>query len=87
MTKIKPYFIILVIILTILGIFYVWTAMESIKLGYDITKLNDIKSKLEHKNKKLLIKKTALSSPSRIYGIAKKNGFYLSERGRNYNGA
>ncbi|MDA8298764.1 MAG: cell division protein FtsL [Deltaproteobacteria bacterium] len=81
MTKIKPYFIILVIILTILGIFYVWTAMESIKLGYDITKLNDIKSKLEHKNKKLLIKKTALSSPSRIYGIAKKMGFIYPKEG------
>ena len=68
MSKIKPYFIVLVIILTILGIFYVWTSMESIKLGYDITKLNNIKSKLEHKRKELLIKKTALSSPSRIYG-------------------
>ncbi len=81
MTKIKPYFIVLVIILTMLGIFYVWTAMESVKLGYNITRLNDIKLKLEHKNKKLLIKKTALSSPSRIYGIAKKMGFIYPEEG------
>ncbi len=81
MSKIKPYFIVLIIILTVLGIFYVWTTMESIKLGYDITKLNDVKSKLEHKRKELLIKKTALSSPSRIYGIAGKMGFIYPEEG------
>ncbi len=81
MSKIKPYFIVLVIILTVLGIFYVWTTMESIKLGYNITKLNNTISKLEHKHKELLIKKTALSSPSRIYGIAGKMGFIYPKEG------
>lgn len=81
MSKIKPYFIVLVIILTILGIFYVWTTMESIRLGYDINRLNHIKSNLVHKNKELLIKKTALSSPSRIYSIAVKLGFIYPKEG------
>lgn len=81
MYKIKPYFIVFIIILTILGIFYVWTTMESMKLGYDINKLNYIKTKLEHKHKELLIKKTALSSPSRIYGISKKMGFIYPKEG------
>jgi cell division protein FtsL len=81
MSKIKPYFIVFIIILTILGIFYVWTTMESIKLGYNITKLNGIKTKLEHKRKELLIKKTALASPSRIYGIAVKIGFIYPKEG------
>ena len=82
MSKIKPYFIVLVIILTVLGMFYVWTTMESIKLGYEINRLNIAKSKLEHKQKKLLIKKTALSSPARIYGIAVKMGFVYPKEGK-----
>ncbi|MCL4542418.1 MAG: cell division protein FtsL [Deltaproteobacteria bacterium] len=81
MSKIKPYFIVLTIIFTISGMFYVWTTMESIKLGYDINKLNIIKSRLEHAHKELLIKKTALSSPSRIYKIAKKMGFIYPKEG------
>ena len=82
MSKIKPYFIVLIIMFTILGMFYVWTTMESIKLGYDINKLNTIKSGLEHKHKELLIKKTALSSPSRIYKITKKMGFIYPKEGK-----
>ena len=82
MSKIKPYLIVLIIMFTILGMFYVWTTMESIKLGYDINKLNTIKSGLEHKHKELLIKKTALSSPSRIYKIAKKMGFIYPKEGK-----
>lgn len=81
MSKIKPYFIVLVIILTVMGMFYVWTTMESIKLGYDIDKLNRVKAGLEHKRKKLLITKTALSSPGRIYGIASKMGFVYPKEG------
>ncbi len=81
MSKIKPYFIVSIIIFTILGMFYVWTTMESIKLGYDINKLNVVKSRLEHKHKELVIKKTALSSPSRIYRIAKKMGFVYPKEG------
>lgn len=81
MSKIKPYFIVAIIIFTILCMFYVWTTVESIKLGYDINRLNVVKSKLEHKHKELLIKKTALSSPSRIYKIAKKMGFVYPKEG------
>ncbi len=81
MSKIKPYFIVAIITFTILGMFYVWTTMESIKLGYDINKLNIIKSKIERKHKELLIKKAALSSPSRIYKIAKKMGFIYPKEG------
>ncbi len=81
MSKIRPYFIVIVIVLTVLGIFYVWTSMESIKLGYDISKLNAVKAKLEHKHKELLIKKTALDSPSRIYAVAKKMGFIYPKEG------
>lgn len=81
MSRIKPYFIVIAVILTILGLFYVWTTMETIKLGYDINRLTNKKLKLEHKQKTLLIKKTALESPSRIYAIAKKMGFIYPKEG------
>lgn len=81
MSRIKPYFIVLIAIFAIMGMFYVWIAMESIKLGYDINRLNAVKAELEHKHKKLLIKKTALSSPSRIYKLAKEMGFIYPKEG------
>ncbi len=81
MSKIKPYFIVSVIMLTILGMFYVWTKMESVKLGYDINKLNVVKLKLEYSHKELLIKETALSSPLRIYNIAEKMNFIYPKEG------
>lgn len=81
MSKIRPYFIILAVIITVLGLFYVWTTMESLKLGYEIEKLSAVKTKIEHENKELLIKKTALDSPSRIYVIAKKMGFFYPKEG------
>jgi cell division protein FtsL len=81
MSKIKPHFIILIILFAVLGMFYVWTSMESMKLGYEINKLNVVKEKLIHVNKRLIIKKTALKSPSRIYKIAKKMGFIYPKEG------
>ncbi|MHB1680180.1 MAG: cell division protein FtsL [bacterium] len=81
MSKIKPYLIIMIFIISLTGIFYVWTNMESMKLGYEINKLETIKAKLVHKNKKLLIVKASLTSPSRIYKIAKKLGFVYPKEG------
>ncbi len=81
MSKIKMHFIALIVILAILGMFYVWTSMETMKFGYDIGKLTAIKAKLIHKNKKLVIQKASLESPSRIYKIAKKMGFIYPKEG------
>lgn len=81
MSKIKPHFIVLIVLFAALGMFYVWTSMESMKLGYEISNLNAAKEKLIHTNKKLIIKKTALKSPSRIYKIAKKMGFKYPKEG------
>jgi cell division protein FtsL len=81
MSKIKPYLIIMIFIISLTGIFYVWTNMESMKLGYEINKLETIKAGLIHKNKKLLIVKASLASPARIYKIAKKLGFVYPKEG------
>jgi cell division protein FtsL len=82
MSKIKPYLIIMIFIISLTGIFYVWTNMESMKLGYEINKLETIKAGLVHKNKRLLIVKASLASPARIYRIAKKIGFVYPKEGQ-----
>ncbi len=61
--------------------FYVWIINENYKLGMEISRLSVVKTKLEHENKKLLIQKTSLESPSRICKYAKKMGFVYPEEG------
>lgn len=49
-----------------LGLFYVWTRMKVIQLGYEIAELEKKNTGLKNRKRELLVEMTALQSPSEL---------------------
>ncbi|MFQ5900013.1 MAG: cell division protein FtsL [Thermodesulfobacteriota bacterium] len=77
-------FLVIVSIITVMAIvlFYVWSRLEIVNLGYNISKENSRKVELLKENKALRLELVNLKSPERIERIAReKSGlFYPLER-------
>ena len=63
-----------VALLALVGIMHVTSRVLSVKLGYELSKLDTRATDLERKNAELSVELATLKSPARLEAWAKKNG-------------
>ena len=66
-----PRFVCLVVILSLAGLTYAWSAYRVVQLGYRISRLETEQARAHDLNRKLRIELVSLRSPERIEKIAK----------------
>lgn len=59
-----------IVIVMLFTLFYLWSRLEVISLGYEIAKANKSRAELLENNKKLKLEILSLKSPQRIEAIA-----------------
>ena len=60
------------IILIAASLFYTWSRVEVVKIGYEIFKANSEMRRLDQENKELILEIATLKSPKRIERIARE---------------
>lgn len=80
----NSYNILLSLIITVIAIscslFCVWSHIQVINLGYEISQVNTKSKELLQLNKKLKLEIATLTSPNRVEGFAKKKLRLISPR-------
>ena len=69
------YQLVLLTTVVVCSLFFVWSRVEVVQLGFRISEANKIYQERVKENQRLLVEVTSLQSPSRIEGMAGKLGF------------
>ena len=64
--SLSPLQLLLILLLFLELLFLVWTRLETVRLGYEISRLTRIKDQLERENKELRVEMATLSSAPQL---------------------
>lgn len=64
------------------GLFYVWTRMQLVQVGYEIAGLENKNNDLKNRKRELLLEIASLQSPRELEGKAAKYGLVFPARGK-----
>ncbi len=64
------------------GFFYVWTRMQLVQIGYEVSSLENENSDLKKRKRELLLEIASLQSPSELEKKAGKLGLVLPAMGK-----
>jgi cell division protein FtsL len=65
-----------------IGFFYVWTRMQLVQIGYEISSLENENSDLKKRKRELLLETASLQSPQELEKKAGKIGLVLPAMGK-----
>lgn len=83
LSKVAPYYVVLIlVVLLLVGLFNVWTRMDFIQLGYEISTLQTKNKELRDRSRELSLELSSLESPGELEKMAKKQGLQLPSVGR-----
>ncbi len=78
-----PYCVVLALLVLLLtGLFNVWTRMDQVQLGYEISNLQTKNKELKDRVRELSLELSSLESPAELEKMAKKQGLRLPSVGR-----
>ena len=78
-----PYCLVLTLLVLLLtGLFNVWTRMDQVQLGYEISNLQTKNKELKDRSRELSLELSSLESPAELEKMAKKQGLRLPSVGR-----
>lgn len=60
--------------LVMVGLFYVWARVTTIRLGYELSSANEESKVLEEHNQSLRMERSALESPARLIRLGEELG-------------
>ena len=66
--------VVLSVTILIVGLFYVWTRMQIVQIGYEITRLESKNKEIKNRMRELQLEIASLQSPSELEGKARKLG-------------
>lgn len=64
----------LAVLLLLVGLFYVWTRMQQVQIGYEISRLEAMNKELKNRKRELHLELSSLQSPRELEAKAKKLG-------------
>ena len=64
------------------GLFYVWTRMQVVQIGYEISSLENKNNDLKKRKRELLLEIASLQSPRELESKAAKNGLVFPAVGK-----
>jgi cell division protein FtsL len=64
------------------GLFYVWTRMQVVQIGYEISSLETKNNELKKRKRELLLEIASLQSPRDLESKAVKNGLVFPTAGK-----
>ncbi|MFH0958886.1 MAG: hypothetical protein V1897_09310 [Pseudomonadota bacterium] len=78
-----PYCLVLaLLVLLLMGLFNVWTRMDQVQLGYEISNLQTKNKEIRDRARELSLELSSLESPVELEKMAKKQGLRLPSVGR-----
>jgi cell division protein FtsL len=66
----------------IVGLFYVWTRMQVVQIGYEISSLEEKNKELQNRKRELLLEIASLQSPTELQQKAVKQGLRFPDMGK-----
>ncbi len=66
----------------IVGLFYVWTRMQVVQIGYEISSLEEKNKELQNRKRELLLEIASLQSPAELQQKAAKQGLMFPGMGK-----
>ncbi len=66
-----PYLMIVMVMITIVSIFHVWSRVRVLELGLKLTEVNRVMRDEQQENKRLRLEVASLKTPGRIESLAK----------------
>lgn len=67
--------------LLFVGLFYVWTRMQIVQMGYEISKLESKNEELKNRKRELMLEIASLQSPGELEKEARKLGLVTPDMG------
>jgi cell division protein FtsL len=64
------------------GLFYVWTSMRQVQIGYEISSLESKNRELKNRKRELLLEIASLQSPGELEKKARKHGLVFPSMGK-----
>lgn len=68
--------------LLLTGLFYVWTSMQQVQIGYDISALEAKSRELKNRKRELMLEIASLQSPGELEKKARKQGLVFPSMGK-----
>jgi len=72
----------LAVVLLLVGLFYVWTRMQQVQIGYEISRLEAMNKDLKNRKRELHLELSSLQSPRELEVKARKLGLVHPPMGR-----
>ncbi len=72
----------LAVVLLLVGLFYVWTRMQQVQIGYEISKLEAMNKDLKNRKRELHLELSSLQSPRELEAKARKLGLIYPPVGK-----
>lgn len=66
----------------VVGLFYVWTRMQVVQIGYEISRFEEKNKELQNRKRELLLEIASLQSPAELQQKALKQGLRFPDMGR-----
>jgi len=74
------YYLIVSVALVLCSLFFVWSRLEVVQIGYEISQANKIYQERIKENQRLRVEVSSLRSPSRIENIAKSTLGFINPK-------
>jgi cell division protein FtsL len=78
-----PYLAVVIsVAVIIVGLFYVWTRMQVVQIGYETSSLEEKNKELQNRKRELLLEIASLQSPAELQQKAVKQGLRFPDMGK-----